>query len=201
MNEESPRLLMAEKSGEGDKPKVRAPKFVEKAWEETEAETVADIVTSLILTDLENDILKGFVQVFNRRRRQRREQKAHGRVKRLLDAERLDDTLEGYGQLGPTPQTLRNLRSDVVLRLFEQGKITRPEEMAAEEIREARQAIMRALFPSRRMEPMAAKVKGVWRGLSGIERLTEAEEVKWRRYIEWAQGMTRRGNTGCELKR
>ena len=169
--------------------KVEEPKSMQKAWDETEADLhFQRNVDRLIETDPEIAILIGFVTVFNRRRRELQNNSSYQRIKELLDRERFDDAMAKHGQLGPTPETKRRrLRADVMLRLFRQKKIIHAELRAAEEIIRVRQAVMRSLFPNRPMEPMGVKVRGVWRGLVGIERLTDAEYAIWTCYIQWAK--------------
>ena len=161
-----------------------------RAASEARKKEVERLIGLMTLNEKERGILDGFHRVFNRRRRQREARKQAVRVASQLFRERLDDEREKLGQLGPTPETRRKLRADVILRLFAQGKLGRPEVTAAERIREARAAVARALYPARVMEPQTTRVKGLWTGKSGIERLSDRELVLWTQYIGWAVGMT-----------
>jgi hypothetical protein len=93
---------------------------------------------------------------------------------------------QGYA---PTPETVAKLRTDLVLRLHRQGRLTIEQFQAAEEIRRVWQAVGRGLFPT------AGTLDGVARAAPGqprhpIDRMTDSEERAFRRrYRPWAREM------------
>lgn len=155
-----------------------------------------DIIEALLLTPFERDILAGFLRAWRRKKRHRRysrqarDRRAREAVVAALHAARFDDEMEAFGRLGPTPETRRKIRRDQVVRLYERGQIGKPEMQAAEEIREAREAVVRVMYPSRQMEPRIDTPKGGWRGLAGLEKLSKDEARLWSRYVAWAREMT-----------
>ena len=106
-------------------------------------------------------------------------------IKALIE-ERRDDRMEGFGHLGPTPETRNKLRADVVVRLKKQGKLDGPEALAAEEIRDVWRSIERVMFPRRNLEEAYGRASGGWNVKSAIEKLRPSEYRKWQRYRIWA---------------
>jgi len=102
-------------------------------------------------------------------------------------AELEESIRERQGRLGPTPETAKRLRPDIVVRLYKQGKLVRPEFDAASEIRDARGAIARVLFPSRSMEGTGNKTRGSFSGTVGLEKLSPDEARLWDRYVWWSR--------------
>ena len=91
---------------------------------------------------------------------------------------------------GPTPETLRKLRRDIVARLARDGRLGGEQVRAALEIRRVWEAFGRGLFPATR--PVAPLAQRRRRAMftDPIDRLTPAEELAWRlRYRPWAREM------------
>ena len=91
---------------------------------------------------------------------------------------------------GPTPETVRKLRHDIVLRLAQEGRLGNEQVRAAIEIRRVWEAFGRGLFPAAgSIAPVAARKRHAMFS-DPIDRLTPAEENAWRlRYRPWAREM------------
>jgi hypothetical protein len=90
----------------------------------------------------------------------------------------------------PTAETVAKVRSDVINRLYSEGRL-RPEHVdAALEIRRVWEAFGRGLFPGSQIDDRVPQphIKAMF--LDPIDRLTPAEEIAWRqRYRPWAREM------------
>ncbi len=100
--------------------------------------------------------------------------------------------------VSPTPETVSKLRRDLVLRLYEKGRLCREQLQAAEEIRRVWQAFSRGLGPSA-IDPSA--FAGGGRSSvpvrQPVERLLPVEEATWRRrYRPWAAEMAAQPSGG-----
>ena len=91
---------------------------------------------------------------------------------------------------GPTPETVRKLRRDIVTRLAREGRLSREQVRAAFEIRRVWEAFGRGLFPaSRGFAPLAERKRHAMFS-HPVDRLTPEEETAWRlRYRPWAREM------------
>tara|TARA_R110000868_G_scaffold4155_26_gene25496 strand:- start:1027 stop:1557 length:531 start_codon:yes stop_codon:yes gene_type:complete len=91
---------------------------------------------------------------------------------------------------GPTPQTAAKLRRDVLLHLYEKGRLRREHLEAAEEIRRIWQAFSRSLGATATNPDTLATGRQGARARQPIEGLTGGEEAIWRnRYRPWAREM------------
>ncbi len=91
---------------------------------------------------------------------------------------------------GPTPETLRKLRRDIVARLGRDGRLCAGQLRAALEIRRVWEAFGRGLFPAARPAAPIAQRRRRAMFTDPIDRLTPAEELAWRlRYRPWAREM------------
>ena len=91
----------------------------------------------------------------------------------------------------PTPETVAKLRRDVVERLHNEGRLQAEHFRAANEIRRVWEAVGRGIFPGAHKWDHAGQPhqKGMFR--DPIDRMTEAEEIMWRRrYRPWAREMS-----------
>ena len=90
----------------------------------------------------------------------------------------------------PTAETVAKVRSDVINRLYAEGRL-RPEHVdAALEIRRVWEAFGRGLFPASQIGDRVPQphIKAMF--MDPIDRLTPAEEIAWRmRYRPWAREM------------
>lgn len=90
----------------------------------------------------------------------------------------------------PTAETVAKVRTDVINRLYSEGRL-RPEHVdAALEIRRVWEAFGRGLFPGSHISDRIPQphVKAMF--MDPIDRLTPAEEIAWRRrYRPWAREM------------
>ena len=97
----------------------------------------------------------------------------------------------------PTPETVRKLRRDLVLHLFEKGRLCEEQVRAAEEIRRIWQAFSRGLGPT---AIDTAAFAGGGRSVQTrqpVEWLLPAEETIWRRrYRPWAAEMAATPSSG-----
>lgn len=86
-----------------------------------------------------------------------------------------------------TEQTVKKLRSDVILKLYEAGQIGKAHLAAADQIRDIHQAIGSALFPFGKMDGAGApKYRGA--PLSPLEKMTTEQYRNWQRfYIPWTK--------------
>ena len=90
----------------------------------------------------------------------------------------------------PTPETVRKLRRDIVVRLAQEGRLGGEQVRAALEIRRVWEAFGRGLFPATRVLAPIADRKRHAMFADPIDRLTEEEENAWRlRYRPWAREM------------
>ena len=92
--------------------------------------------------------------------------------------------------VGPTEQTKAKLKADVVLRLYQQGRLNCAQLKAAEEIRDIWEAIGRGLFPFRGTDdPMLRSAnRGSFR--HPVDRMSGHEERAWREnYCPWKEVM------------
>lgn len=91
---------------------------------------------------------------------------------------------------GPTPQTAAKLRRDLVLHLYEKGRLRTEHVEAAEDIRRIWQAFSRSLGPTAVNSSTLATGRQAPQARQPIEWLTAAEEQIWRtRYRPWAREM------------
>ena len=93
-------------------------------------------------------------------------------------------------ETGPTPETVRKLRCDIVARLARDGRLGAEQTRAALEVRRVWEAFGRGLFPaSRPVAPLAQRRRRAM-FTDPVDRLTPAEESAWRlRYRPWAREM------------
>lgn len=90
-------------------------------------------------------------------------------------------------EAGPTPETLKKLRADVIEKLRHAGRLGNEQVQAAEEIRIVWQAFGRGMFPqaSFRTTGVRDSLRAHFR--DPIDRLTRKEELVWRqRYKPWS---------------
>jgi len=114
----------------------------------------------------------------------------------------LEESLrERRGSIGPTPETASRLRPDIVVRLYKQGKLVAPEFFAASDIRDARAALAKILFPTRSMEASSGKTRGSFSGAVGLERLSPDEATLWNRYVWWSRRYQDRPFDGQSITR
>lgn len=91
---------------------------------------------------------------------------------------------------GPTPQTAAKLRRDIVLHLYEKGRLRTEHLEAAEEIRRIWQAFFRSLGATASNPESLATGRQARQTRQPIEWLTGGEETIWRsRYRPWAREM------------
>ena len=91
---------------------------------------------------------------------------------------------------GPTPETVRKLRHDIVARLARDGRLGKEQVRAALEIRRVWEAFGRGLFPAARPAAPLAERRRRAMFTDPIDRLSPAEELAWRlRYRPWAREM------------
>ena len=91
---------------------------------------------------------------------------------------------------GPTPETVRKLRRDIVARLARGARLGEEQLRAALEIRRVWEAFGRGLFPATRPVAPVADRRRRAMFTDPIDRLTPAEERAWRlRYRPWAREM------------
>lgn len=110
----------------------------------------------------------------------------HGQKRRVVPEE----------TTGPTPETVRKLKRDQILRWYQEEKISHAQYRAAEDIRMVAESIDRALVPSRNADMIFVGGGG---GPWGIWQISPAALTAWRRrYRPWreaigpkAWGMTR----------
>jgi len=153
------------------------------------------LIDELTLTPDQTRIVNRVAREFEERQRQ-------ALMHAALMAERIDDELERLGAaIGPTLETRRKLRADVVVRMFEKGHINRAQELAAEEIRDVREALARAIFPARRLDLSGTRAKGAWKGWTPLDALTGAQDRAWHRYIAWCGRMIDRPFNGISATR
>lgn len=92
---------------------------------------------------------------------------------------------------GPTPQTVAKLKRDLILHLYEKGRLGTEHLQAAEEIRRIWQAFSRSLGPTAVDPNTLATGRRTAPGRQPVEWLTAAEEHIWRkRYRPWAREMS-----------
>jgi hypothetical protein len=91
-------------------------------------------------------------------------------------------------RVGPTPETARKLRADVVFKLHAAGRLRNEQKLAAEHIRDLLSEIERAMYPARVMDGTQS-IKVVGRvSSSPLERMAPAKYRQWRDvYRPWAQ--------------
>lgn len=90
----------------------------------------------------------------------------------------------------PTRQTVEKLRRDLIVHLFEKGRLRREHVQAAEEIRRIWQAFSRGLGPAAVNPDSFAGGGRSIRPRQPVEWLTPGEEIIWRRrYRPWAGEM------------
>ena len=85
---------------------------------------------------------------------------------------------------GPTPQTAAKLRRDVLLHLYEKGRLRREHLEAAEEIRRIWQAFSRSLGATATNPDTLATGRQGARARQPIEGLTGGEEAIWRNRLQ-----------------
>jgi hypothetical protein len=97
----------------------------------------------------------------------------------------------------PTPETVAKLRRDLVLHLFEKGRLCQEQLRAAEEIRRIWQAFSRGLGPTAiDLSSFAGGGRSV-QARQPVEWLLPAEEAIWRRrYRPWAAEMAAQPSGG-----
>lgn len=89
-------------------------------------------------------------------------------------------------EAGPTPQTLRKLRADVIGKLADSGKLAPEQLRAATELRRLYEALSRALSPSGRWID-GTRVDGRQRPRDPFDTLGAGLEIAWRRrWRPWA---------------
>jgi hypothetical protein len=106
----------------------------------------------------------------------------------------INPTADSDTESGPTPptsETVAKLRSDVIDRLYGEGRL-RPEHVdAAFEIRRVWEAFGRGLFPGSHFGDRVPQPHLQPMFVDPIDRLTPAEEIAWRtRYRPWAREMS-----------
>lgn len=101
---------------------------------------------------------------------------------------------------GPTPQTAAKLKRDLILHLYEKGRLRREHLEAAEEIRRIWQAFSRSLGPTAVNIDALATGRQVAQGRQPLEWLSATEEHIWRkRYRPWAREMSN-GSCGGTIR-
>lgn len=111
--------------------------------------------------------------------------------------QRLREAIERHeATVPPTPETLSNLRHDVVGRLVERGRLHRVHAEAAEEIRTVAEAVGRGMYPR------ALPADWTGRPLDGrfprdfLDRMTARERRLWQhRYLPWTRELSRDGDS------
>lgn len=86
-----------------------------------------------------------------------------------------------------TPETLKKLKTDVVLGLHIDGKLSKGHLAAAEQIRDIHQVIGKALFPMARMDGTNGRQS---RGtpLAPLERMSKEQYYQWKNfYAPWTK--------------
>lgn len=85
--------------------------------------------------------------------------------------------------IGPTPQSLRKVRRDVMLGLLERGVITQDQMNAAEAIRGVWQSLLTAMSPVRPLDGTSRR-GGIVK--SPLERIGDKAYEQWRdKYLPW----------------
>ena len=111
---------------------------------------------------------------------------ARKRRKRALRSHRPTPTASH----GPTPQTVAKLKRDLILHLYEKGRLGKEHLAAAEEIRRIWQAFSRSLGPTAVNSDLLATGRQTAQGRQPLEWLSETEEHIWRKhYRPWAREM------------
>jgi hypothetical protein len=96
----------------------------------------------------------------------------------------------GEPAVAPTRETAAKLRHDVVIRLYNEGRLRSEYLQAAQEIRAMWEAFGRALFPSARNPGSFHQPHHETERSDLTARLSLAEEARWRsRYRPWADEM------------
>lgn len=145
------------------------------------------------------DVLARSARVAARRERFRREiEDSH-----FWDS--VDDKVaeKAGGFLPPTENMRKRLRADVVLKLYNQGSITRAEHDAALGIRDILHAVGRGLFPVQSLVDLGTHIDGGSPYRDPLGRMKKAEYETWAKvFVPWANAMGRVpvGNSGRYLR-
>ena len=92
---------------------------------------------------------------------------------------------------GPTPQTAKRLRADVLRKLYDQQRLSNAEFKAAEEIRDVLHEIGKGLSPYKAEEDLGTRVTGGGGAYRDpIEKMSAKAYRQWKsHYVPWSQAI------------
>ncbi len=99
--------------------------------------------------------------------------------------------------VSPTPQTVRKLRTDTVLRHVRRGRLTPFHMDAALEIRSVHEAVGRGMFPTSQLMAFGEAKKAGPGGRDFMARMADRERYVWEHhYLPWCAALGARKTRG-----